>query len=264
MSRLLDLQDFVRDKLAWQHRALTDPALSVSAKSVAALMMHDLNVSQGGAWRAQDGIATLIGLSVRQVRRSLAELKAAGYLQIDVGKGRSRTNIYRATMPDDGGEPGSPVTENRTGVSSQTEQNRTRAASQTSENRTSATGKQDMGVRQYLEEPITPPYPPRSERQRQRSADPTQAMIRNAPVFLDRRVRQAFVAVHGEPAAISWLDPQRWEQTKSMIVCRSPTAYGRLSGDYRKTLAEIGVRVVLDATRFGQLPCPTFSDRLAA
>ncbi|WP_299176948.1 helix-turn-helix domain-containing protein [uncultured Brevundimonas sp.] len=264
MSRLLDLQDFVRDKLAWQHRALTDPALSVSAKTVAALMMHDLNVSQGGAWRAQDGIAALIGLSVRQVRRSLAELKAAGYLQIDVGKGRSRTNVYRAMMPDIGSEPGSPAPENRTLASSQTEQKRTPVSPENPENRTSATGKQDMGVRQYLEESITPPYPPRPERQRQRSADPSKAMIRSGPVFLDRRVRQAFVAIHGEPAAISWLDPQRWEQAKALIVCRSPTAYAKLCGDYRKTLAEIGVRVVLDATRFSQLPCPTFYDRLAA
>lgn len=259
MSRLLDTQDFIRDKLAWQLRALCDPNLSTAAKACAGLMMHDLNVSQGGAWRGQESMADKIGVCARQVRRALAELKAAGYLQIEVGKGRGRTNVYRAILPDQDGEPGSPP-ENRTPVSSQTEQKRTSVSSQKPENRTSEAGKQDAHVLQFLEEPFNPPYPPKRDRRRDQPKSP----IANAPLFLDRQVRQLVVSVGGEGAAASYLDPARWDAVSRSVVCRSPTAHSRLRERFSKALGEIGVSIVLDASRHQQLPCPTFSDRAAA
>ncbi len=258
MSRLLDVHDFVGDKLAWQHRALTHPDLSVTAKAVASLMMHDLNVTQGGAWRGQEGIAQLIGVCARQVRRALAELKAAGFLQIEVGKGRGRTNIYRALMPEADGEPGSLHAENRTQASSQSPQNRTQASSQNREKRTREARKQDTHVLQSLEKPFTPPYPPAHHRS---ATNPKREIT---AVFLDRQVRDLVVSIGGEAAAVSYLDQARWDAAKRAVVCRSHTAFSRLQDRYRRPLADIGVSITLDPGRHAQLPCPTFAPGIAA
>ena len=57
-------------------------------------------------------MAASLGLSDRQLRRLLKQLETAAYLQIEVRKGRSRTNIYRATLPDGAAE----VSEKRTSM----------------------------------------------------------------------------------------------------------------------------------------------------
>ncbi|AYG94940.1 hypothetical protein D8I30_06910 [Brevundimonas naejangsanensis] len=92
MSRLLDLEHFVAEKLAWHQRIACDPTVSLSAKVVAGFILHDLYASQGGAWRGQERTAGL-GVSARQLRRLLEEFEAASYLQVEVRKGRGRTNI---------------------------------------------------------------------------------------------------------------------------------------------------------------------------
>lgn len=97
MSRRLDPENFCAEKLAWHKRIMRDPAVSRSAKSVVSLLVHDLNPCVGGAWRGQDSMAASLGLSDRQLRRLLKQLETAAYLQIEVRKGRSRTNIYRAS-----------------------------------------------------------------------------------------------------------------------------------------------------------------------
>lgn len=99
MSRPLDLENFVADKLAWHQQVATDPKLSLSAKAVAGLILHDLNADRGGAWRGQDSMASKLGVSVRQLRRLLKELEEASYLQVEVRSGCGRTNICRATRP---------------------------------------------------------------------------------------------------------------------------------------------------------------------
>jgi hypothetical protein len=47
MSRLLDPQNFVAEKLAWQLQVLTDTSLTPLAKTLAALLMHVLNSKTG-------------------------------------------------------------------------------------------------------------------------------------------------------------------------------------------------------------------------
>ena len=103
MSRLLDPDNFVADKLAWHKRVAKDPKLSLGAKAAAGLLLHDLHPGPGGAWRGQESMAACLGLSVRHLRRALSELIEASYLQIEVGTGpvpsRSRhTRLVCATQ----------------------------------------------------------------------------------------------------------------------------------------------------------------------
>ncbi len=62
MSRLLDLENFVAEKLAWHQRIASDPTISLSAKAVAGFILHDLNASEGGAWRGQGSMAASLGV----------------------------------------------------------------------------------------------------------------------------------------------------------------------------------------------------------
>lgn len=229
MSRLLDPENFVAEKLAWHQRIVTDPMLSVGGKAVAGLLLHDLNGAAGGAWRGQESMAASLGQSDRQLRRHLTDLQEAGYLEIDVRKGRSRTNIYRARVPDIAGE----VAEKRTPATAQTLQNRTPASDQTPENRTSATRKPDMGVREFLYDPIRKfPAPAPAPRA-------TVPSIRRRFPCAD--LRQLVVSLGGEGAAASYLDQASWDPVDSRILCASDTAVTRLTELAGRLLRERGV-----------------------
>lgn len=229
MSRLLNPENFVADKLAWHQRIVTDPTLSVGAKAVTGLLLHDLNSAAGGAWRGQESMAASLGQSDRQLRRHLADLQEAGYLEIDVRKGRSRTNIYRAMVPELVAE----VAQKRTPTTAQTVQNRTPTSNQTPENRTSATRKPDMGVRQFLYDPIR--------------KFPTPAPARPLTVPPTRRrfpcsdLRRLVVSLGGEGAAVSYLDQASWDPVDNRILCASDTAVARLTQLAGRLLRERGV-----------------------
>jgi hypothetical protein len=137
MSRRLDPENFVAEKLAWHQRIASDPKISLQAKAVAGFILHDLKPCVGGAWRGQESMATSLGVSPRQLRRLLEELKTVNYLEIEVRKGRGRTNICRATLPDE--------------------------AAEAPENRTSATRKPITGDRQYLMNPLKDFAPPQTD-----------------------------------------------------------------------------------------------------
>jgi len=229
MSRFLDPENFVAEKLAWHQRIVTDPTLSVGAKAVAGLLLHDLNSAAGGAWRGQESMAASLGQSDRQLRRHLTDLQEAGYLQIDVRKGRSRTNIYRAMVPDIAKD----VAEKRTPTTAQTPGNRTRVSVQTPENRTSGTRKPDMGVRQFLDDPIRnfPAPAPRA----------TSPLTRQR--FPCPDLRRLVVSMGGEGAAMSYLDQARWDPVARRILCASDTATTRLAQLAGKQLADRGVTI---------------------
>lgn len=227
MSRLLDPENFVAEKLAWHQSIVTDPTLSVGAKAVAGLLLHDLNGAAGGAWRGQESMAASLGQSDRQLRRHLADLQEAGYLEIDVRKGRSRTNIYRAMVPELVAE----VAKKRTPTTAQTVQNGTPASGQTPKNRTSATRKPDMGVRQFLYDPIRKlPAPAPRE---------TAPLIRSR--FPCSDLRQLVVSLGGEGAAASYLDQASWDPVDNRILCASDTAVSRLTELAGRLLRERGV-----------------------
>lgn len=235
MSRFLDPEIFVAEKLAWHQRIVSDPTLSVGAKAVAGLLLHDLNSAAGGAWRGQESMAARLGQSERQLRRHLTDLQAAGYLQIDVRKGRSRTNIYRAMVPDVVDE----VAEKRTSMTAQMVENRTTASAQTPENRTSAARKPDMGVRQSLYDPI----------RKFHASAPRATSPQTRHRFPCSELRQLVVSLGGEGAAMSYLDQARWDPAARRILCASDTATDRLARMAGKQLAKFGVTIARQPTK---------------
>ncbi len=237
MSRLLDLENFVAEKLAWHQRIASDPTVSLSAKAVAGFILHDLNVSEGGAWRGQDSMAAGLGVSARQLRRLLDELEAASYLQVEVRKGRGRTNICRATLPDERAV----ASENRTSTAAQTVEKRTSATVQTPKNRTSASRKPDMGDRQSLYDSTR--RLPTPEGRRSGSGNRPLAQV---DPFADADIRATVIRLAGEEATVSYLDPATWDADNNRIVCASPMGFGRLRGLVGDPLAAKGVSIALE------------------
>ncbi len=217
---------------------MRDPAISRSAKSVASLLLHDLNPCKGGAWRGQESMAASLDLSERQLRRLLEELATAAYLQIEVRRGRNRTNIYRAIFPLD----------QRTSTADQTPDNRIQASVQTPKNRTSTTRKPDMGVRQSLYEPIIRFPPP--EKRRQNGGEGRLAQM--APLA-QTDIRETVSRIVGEGATVSYLDPAVWDADGHRIVCSSATGYARLRDLVGSRLAAKGVSIALQPRPASQI-----------
>lgn len=236
MSRRLDPENFVAEKLAWHQRIASDPTISLQAKAVAGFILHDLNPCEGGAWRGQESMATSLGVSPRQLRRLLDELQTADYLEVEVRRGRGRTNICRATLPDEAAE----TPQNRSSATDQNREKRSQATAQPSENRTSATRKPVTGGRQYLYKPIKRFRAAESQRPNGGAGTPAQLIP-----FAQSDIRQAVVQIAGEGAAVSYLDHARWEPDERRILCTSPTAFARLKDLVGRPLAMRGVSIAL-------------------
>ena len=160
-------------------------------------------------------------------------------MQIEVRKGRSRTNIYRATLPDEAAE----ALKKRTSATDQIEEKRTSAAVQTPKNRTSTSRKPDTGVRRFLYEPINRFRAAESRRPDSGATTPARLIP-----FAQADIRQAVVQIAGEDTAVSYLDRARWEPDERRILCSSPTAFARLKDRVGGPLAARGVSIAL-------LPC---------
>ncbi len=244
MSRRLDPENFVAEKLAWHQRIASDPKISLQAKAVAGFILHDLNPCEGGAWRGQESMASSLGVSPRQLRRLLEELQTADYLEVEVRRGRGRTNICRATIPGEAAE----VPQNRSSATDQTREKRPQATAQTPENRTSATRKPVTGDRQYLYEPIKRFRAAESRRPDGGAGTPARLIP-----FAETDIRKAVVQIAGEGAAISYLDHARWEPDERRILCTSPTAFARLKDLVGTPLAARGVSIALQPCKSRQL-----------
>lgn len=213
MSRRLDPENFVAEKLAWHQRIASDPKISLQAKAVAGFIMHDLNPCEGGAWRGQESMATSLGVSPRQLRRHLDELQSADYLEVEVRRGRGRTNICRATLPGEAAE----TPQKRSSVTAQASANRSPTTAQPPENRTSATPKPVTDDRQYLYDPIK-----RFRVAANRRPDGDEGTPARAAPFVQADIRQAVVRIAGEGAAVSYLDRARWSPTASASSAPAP------------------------------------------
>lgn len=244
MSRRLDPENFVAEKLAWHQRIASDPKISLQAKAVAGFILHDLNPCEGGAWRGQESMATSLGVSPRQLRRLLEELQTADYLEVEVRRGRGRTNICRATVPDEAAE----APQNRSSETEQTREKRSQATAQTPENRTSATRKPVTGDRQYLYEPIK-----RFRAAESRRPDSGAATLARVIPFAQAEIRRTVVQIAGEGAAVSYLDRARWEPDERRILCTSPIAFTRLTDLVGRPLAARGVSIALQPCGAQQL-----------
>lgn len=236
MSRRLAPGNFVAEKLAWHQRIASDPKISLQAKAVAGFILHDLNPCEGGAWRGQESMATSLGVSPRQLRRLLEELQTADYLEVEVRRGRGRTNICRATLPDEAAE----TPQNWSSATDQTHEKRSQATAQTPENRTSATRKPVTRDRQYLYEPIKRFRAAESRRPDGGAGTPARLLP-----FAQTDIRKAVVQIAGEGAAVSYLDHARWEPDERRILCSSATAFARLKDLVGHSLAARGVSIEL-------------------
>lgn len=227
MRRHLDGNDFVAKKLAWHQTIVRDPTVPTTAKALAGLILHDLNPVEGGSWRSQESMAASLGVTTRQLRRVLKVLEDAGYLDVEHRKGRMRTNICRATVPNDGTEG----REKRTPMSPQLAEKRTSAADQNLKKRTSASKKRDMHVPQILYDPIKR-TPPRG------GGTPG-----SARAFAHADTREFVVKVAGEEAAYSYLDQACWDEDLRRVVCTSAIGFARLRDLVGRPLAARGVQI---------------------
>ncbi|KQP48187.1 hypothetical protein ASF31_02285 [Brevundimonas sp. Leaf280] len=244
MSRRLDPENFVAEKLAWHQRIASDPTISLQAKAVAGFILHDLNPCEGGAWRGQESMSTSLGVSPRQLRRLLDELQTADYLEVEVRRGRGRTNICRATVPDEAAD----APQNRSSAADQTHEKRPQATAQTPEKRTSGTRKPVTGDRQYLYEPISNFRAAESRRHDVGAGTPARLLP-----FAQADIRKAVVQIAGEGAAVSYLDHARWEPDERRILCSSATAFARLKDLVGRPLATRGVSIALQPCEPRQL-----------
>jgi hypothetical protein len=99
-SRLLDVHNFVAEKLRHQLQMLHDLGLSPSAKVLGCQLTHDLNVKKQGAWRSQAELSRLLGMDVKTVRRATAELVIRGHLVTTPSRGRGNAILYQALMKE--------------------------------------------------------------------------------------------------------------------------------------------------------------------
>lgn len=274
MSRLLDVHNFVADKLRWQAQVLLDTGLSASAKTVGCLIAHDLNVDRGAAWRAQENMAIALGVSLSTVRRGIAELASLGHLNIRRSCGRGRTQNYAALIIDGAEahdsidrailarktaaaanpEKVAPVTlDDPEKVAPVTGDEPEKVAPVTGvdlEKVAPLNGKGGASERQYLEDSFTPPFPPRrANRVRQEWGEP----VRTFAPFPSRSVREAVASRLGEDGARSWLDPHAWDGGSRTIVTRLSGAADKLQRDCGRELKGLGVTVEFDKARHASL-----------
>lgn len=283
MSRLLDVHNFVGDKMRWQQQVLVDAGLSASAKVVGCLIAHDLNVERGSAWRAQENMALALGVSLSTVRRGIAELASLGHLAVRRSRGRGKTQHYAAMLIDGAeahdsidkaiqarrdaaaGDPEkvAPVTldgaEKVAPVNGEASQKVSPLNSGDAEKVSPVTGKGGAGERQTLEDSITPPFPPsRANRVRSAWGEPPKEV---AP-FPAKAVRAAIAGRLGEEGAVSWLDPQAWDRDDQTIVTRLGLQAEKLQRECGRELRGLGVKVVCDKARHEALsrqPRPVFA-----
>lgn len=173
---------------------------------------------------------------VSQLRRLLSELQQAGYLTVDVRRGRGRTNICVAALPDDAQD----TNEKRSSAADQTSEKRTLTSAQPPENRTSASQKADVDVRQYHYEPI---------RRSSAASGGGSSGHSSRATFANSEIRNWVVALAGEDAAKSYLDPSTWDARGKRIVCATSTGAARLLERAGSHLEAEGISVALPERR---------------
>jgi hypothetical protein len=86
-------KSFNAQKAAWIDRILMDQNITHLTFRVAVLIGRYLNRTSGDAWPSQRRLAAELGVTTRAIQLCLDGL--AGYLNVEVSKGRGHTNRYR-------------------------------------------------------------------------------------------------------------------------------------------------------------------------
>jgi hypothetical protein len=94
---------FTRDRWSWLDQVSSDPALSALAFRTAYVIARYTNRQTGDAWPSLETLAKAVGATDRSVKRCIAELCDAGYLQKRRG-GFGKSNRYQMELPGDLGE----------------------------------------------------------------------------------------------------------------------------------------------------------------
>lgn len=103
------MTSFSSKRARWIERVARDQGLTHLAFRVAYLLGCHMNKVTGDAWPSQKLLARELGVTVRAVQVSLDALVAAGYLVVDVAKGRSHTNRYCPVLDVPNTNVGSPI-----------------------------------------------------------------------------------------------------------------------------------------------------------
>jgi len=260
LSRLLDVHNFVADKLRWQLQVLLDSSLTANARMVGSLIAHDLNVERGAAWRAQENMALALGVHLSSIRRGVAELAGKGHLSIRRSRGRGRSQQYAALILD-GAEAHDSIDraiaarreavpghhpEKVSPANIDAPEKVSPANVDDPEKVSPATQKGITGERQYLEEPLNPPSPPpRANRVRLGWGEPPKPVGQ----FPSKAVRSVVVNRLGEAGAVSWLDTQAWDGEAKTIVTRLVLQAEKIQSSCGGDLRRLGVNVVCDKVR---------------
>ena len=102
-----------KHKFAWIERILIDQEITHLAFRVAVLISKYLNLTSGDAWPSQPRLAADLGVTTRGIQKALDALVAAGYLAVEVSKGRSLTNRYRPIFEPENTNGGSSINEQK-------------------------------------------------------------------------------------------------------------------------------------------------------
>lgn len=245
MSRLLDPQNFVAEKLAWQLQVLTDTSLTPLAKTLAALLMHVLNSKTGDGYRSQAWLAETLGVTARSIRRACDELEEAGHLRVTVYGVRGKANSYQARLKS---EPVAPVVEASARAVEERAPRRTSMSSLRSVRRTVVARKEDARVRPSLSKPNNTPLPPTG------AGAPRRAFPRDD-------IRRAATQARGEGWVASYLDRAAWCEETVSIVCKLRFAADEIRAALTTLPVMSGVQVTFEADgRERGRSAPLFAD----
>ena len=84
---------------AWRRAVRDDPSLGANAKHVALTLATYMDAAGGSCFPGVEEVTLKTGRGRRTVQYGLRELERAGYLCVDLHRGRGHTNSYQATFP---------------------------------------------------------------------------------------------------------------------------------------------------------------------
>src|SRR4051794_37683600 len=92
------LRSFTSAKMMWQQQVAGDAAIPHLCFRIAFLISGHVNEKTSTSWPSQSLLADQLQVTVRSIQIATTTLVAAGYLLVEVGKGRGNTNQYQLAL----------------------------------------------------------------------------------------------------------------------------------------------------------------------